>query len=75
MRTYTVVLIPDPNDGAYTVIVPALPGLVSQGETIEDALTMAQEAITFHLECLAEQGEPIPDEGDVVVERVEVAVA
>lgn len=53
LRRYTVVLIPDPNDGAYTVTVPALPGLVSHGETLEEALAMAQEAITFHLECLA----------------------
>jgi len=75
VRKYTVVLIPDPEDGAYTVIVPALPGLVSQGETLEEALAMAQEAIAFHLESLVEEGQPIPDEGNVIVERVEVAVA
>ncbi len=33
MRTYTVVLDPDPDEGGYTVTVPALPGCITQGET------------------------------------------
>lgn len=75
MRRYTVVLIPDPEDGGYTLTVPALPGLVTQGDSLEDALAMAREAIAFHLECLVEEGEAIPDEGGIVVEHVEVAIA
>ena len=35
MRTYTVVLDPDLDEGGYTVTVPALPGCVTQGETVE----------------------------------------
>lgn len=75
MRRYTVVLVPDPEDGGYTLTVPALPGLVTQGDSLQEALTMAREAIAFHLECLAEEGEAIPEEGEIVVEHVEVAVA
>lgn len=72
MRRYTVVLIPNPEDGGYTLTFPALPGLVTQGDSLEDALTMAKEAIVFHLECLVEEGEAIPEEGGIVVEHVEV---
>lgn len=53
MKTiYQINLIPEP-EGGYTVLVPALPGCVSYGETIEQATTNAQEAIELHLECLA----------------------
>lgn len=75
MRRYTVVPVPDPSDGGYTLTVPALPGLVAQGESREDALAMASRAIAFHLECLAEEGEALPEEGALLVEQVEVTVA
>jgi antitoxin HicB len=61
-REYTVFLQPDPEDGGYTVIVPALPGVVTQGDTLEEAISMAKEAIELHIECLAADGEPIPEE-------------
>ena len=73
MRRYTLVLIPDREDGGYSVLVPALPGLATQGDTREQALHMAREAIEFHLECLSAEGEPIPED-EILVERVEVDV-
>lgn len=75
MRRYTVVLIPEPDAGGYSVTVPALPGLFTQGDTKEEALGAAREAIVFHLESLAEEGEVPPEEGAIVIEHVEVAVA
>ena len=75
MRRYTVVLIPEIEEGGYSVTVPALPGLFTQGDTQAEALVAAREAIAFHLECLADEGEPIPDEGALLIEHVEVAVA
>lgn len=42
-RSYSVILEPD--DGAYTVIVPALPEAHTWGETPEQALAMAREVI------------------------------
>ncbi len=59
---YTVLLEPDPDDGSYTVTVPALPGVVTQGATFEEALAMAREAIQCHLEGLLADGEPVPEE-------------
>jgi antitoxin HicB len=59
--TYTVELIPTEPDG-YSVHVPALPGVVTSGGTVEEALAMAREAITLHLAGLREDGLEIPIE-------------
>ena len=59
-RTYTVVLDPDPEEGGYTVTVPALPGVVTQGDTVEQCIERVREAIALHLAAMAEDGEPIP---------------
>lgn len=45
MRRYTVVLTPEPDGSAYNMVVPALPGCLTWGATIEDARAMAQDAI------------------------------
>ena len=56
--TYSIVLTPEA--GSYAVSVPALPGCVTVGATVEDALAMAAEAIALWVEDLADAGEPIP---------------
>ncbi len=69
-RRYTVLLTPDPEEGGCTVTVPALPGCITEGDTegdtvgdtVEEALANAREAIKCHLEGLAADGEPIPEE-------------
>jgi antitoxin HicB len=61
MRTYSIVVDPDP-EGGYTVTVPALPGCITQGETIEECITRAQEAIGLYVEDLVASGVPIPEE-------------
>jgi antitoxin HicB len=58
---YTVLLDPD-GEGGYTVTVPALPGVVTQGDTFDEAIEMAKDAIMLHLEDLEADGEPIPNE-------------
>ena len=59
---YTIILDPDPEEGGYTVTVPSLPGCVTQGETIEEAITMAKDAIRLYIETLLENGESVPEE-------------
>jgi predicted RNase H-like HicB family nuclease len=49
-------------EGGYTVIVPSLPGCVTYGDTIEEAIEMAKEAIELYLESLKEHDEEIPTE-------------
>jgi predicted RNase H-like HicB family nuclease len=62
MRRYTLLLIPDTEEGGYTVKVPALPGCVTEGDTIEEAIAMAREAIAGWVEAAIKAGEPIPEE-------------
>ena len=38
------------DEGGYTVYVPSLPGCISEGETVEEALTNIREAIALYLE-------------------------
>ncbi len=59
--TYRILLRKEP-EGGYTVIVPALPGCVTYGETLENAIEMAKEAIDLYLESLRAHNEEIPTE-------------
>lgn len=59
---YTIILHPDVEEGGYTVIVPALPGCVTQGETLEDAIAMAKDAIRLYIDTLIVDGLPVPEE-------------
>ena len=68
--SFTVVF--DKGENGYTVTVPALPGLVTEGRTLEEARHMALDAIRCHLESLRKDGEDIPTEVEVDVERLEV---
>lgn len=73
MLRYSVVLLPNPGEAMYTVVVPELPGLTTQGANVEDALANVREAIEVHLEGLALDGEQIPEEIEpVIFARVEV---
>ena len=60
MRAFTLLLEPDEEEGGYTVTVPALPGCITQGDTLDEALAMAKDAITGYLASLEAHGEPIP---------------
>lgn len=62
MRRYTIILEPDPEEGGYTVIVPSLPGCVTQGETLEECIERAKEAIAGYIESLEAHGDPVPEE-------------
>jgi len=53
-------------EGGYTVIVPSLPGCITYGETIEEAIEMAKEAIELYIESLKEHGEEIPTEEETL---------
>ena len=50
-------------------MVPALPGVVTQGETIEEALDNAREASLLWIEIRTEDGFPIPVETAAVLAR------
>ncbi|MGH2602159.1 MAG: type II toxin-antitoxin system HicB family antitoxin [Dehalococcoidia bacterium] len=60
-RRYTVLLEENPG-GVYTVTVPLLPGCVTQGATIDEALAHVREAIEGYIEILQRDGEDVPEE-------------
>lgn len=45
---------------AFGVVIPDLPGCFSAGDTLDEALTNAREAILFHLEGMLDDGKPFP---------------
>jgi len=49
-------------DNRFVVSVPALPGCFSQGDTYEEAVAMAEDAIRGYLQLAIEKGETIPAE-------------
>ncbi|MEX0812177.1 MAG: type II toxin-antitoxin system HicB family antitoxin [Chitinophagales bacterium] len=72
-HTYRILLTEEP-DGGYTVTVPALPGCVTYGETMKEAVAMAKDAIALYIESLAAHGDPIPSEEVIFEHMVSVAV-
>ena len=44
------VILEPSEDGGYTVIVPALPGCISEGDTRDEAIANIREAIQLYLE-------------------------
>ena len=60
--------------GGYNVIVPAIPEIITYGETIEEAREMAADAIRCFLESAIETGEPIPEEIAPAVEQLAVTL-
>jgi antitoxin HicB len=76
---YYTVLFEPAEEGGYVVTCPALPGLVTEGDTLEDARAMAQDAVRGYLESLAKDGLPPPPDdpqprSTLLKETVSVAV-
>jgi antitoxin HicB len=71
-RSFTINLNPQP-EGGFTVLVPALPEVVTEGEAREEALANAREAIEAMLAVYREEGWPIPADVPTEVEHLTVA--
>ena len=59
MLTYTVELEPQ-KEGGYTVTVPVLPGCISEGDTLEQALANIKDAVQGYIRVLAKHKRKIP---------------
>jgi len=60
MKQYKLSILLTPEDeGGYSVSVPELPGCFTQGETIEEALDMAKEAICLYVESLEDDDQQL----------------
>jgi antitoxin HicB len=69
---FTVVLEPQ-EGGGFTVSVPALPEVVTEGETEAEALEMAEEAIRAIVEYRRDHGMPIPADASPTVRKITIA--
>jgi len=58
-KRYPIVI--EPTGTGYSAYSPDLDGCVATGKTREEVECEMQEAITFHLEGMAQNGEPIPE--------------
>lgn len=74
MSTYKIHLHKEP-DGGYTAIVPTLPGCVSYGENIDEAISMVKVAIELYIEELKDRNEPIPDDTNTLEYSLSLDVA
>jgi predicted RNase H-like HicB family nuclease len=70
---YTVVLEPCEDEPGFVATVPALPGCITQGDSLDEALTNVRDAISLWIRDGLAHGEPIPRD-ESVVRRVKVSV-
>ena len=69
--SYTVIFEPA-DEGGFVVTCPALPGLVTEGDTLEEARQMATDAIRAYIESLQKDSLPIPSDKHPVEEQISV---
>jgi len=67
------VVLQESEDGGYEVSVPALDGCFTQGDSMDEALENAKEAIVCYLEGLEKLNE-IKTKPDLTIKEVEVAI-
>jgi len=63
LRFYRAIAHQAPDDGpedGWDVVFPDLPGCVSQGDTVEDALRNAAEALALHVDGMVAEGLDLP---------------
>ncbi len=71
-NTYRVLLNKEP-EGGFTALVPMLPGCITYGETMDEAIVNVKEAIELYMESLTAHGEPIPNEENTFEYSVSVS--
>ena len=73
MGDYSFTILVEPNDpDGYLVTCPALPGLVTEGDTLDEAFGMAKDAIEAYLISLIKHGDPIPEDKMAFPVRVRI---
>jgi len=70
--SYHVMLRWEPDDEVYMAWVLSLPGCVTFGKSIEEALEMARDAIEIYVETLISHGEVVPSDESVIERTVKI---
>jgi predicted RNase H-like HicB family nuclease len=63
----SVLVIHEAEEGGYWAEFPALPGCYTQGETIDEVIKRAPEAVESHVQALREDGQEVPSENLLVM--------
>ncbi len=61
------VILEPSDEGGYTIYVPALPGCISEGDNIDEALENIQQAIELYLEPVEKD---ITDDKDIIIREL-----
>ncbi len=68
MTEYKFTVFYEPaEEGGYLVSVPSMPEICTEGDTLEEARAMAEDAIRLVIESNIKRNEPIPE--DVVIDQ------
>ena len=67
------VMLHKAEEGGFTVTVPALPGCITEGDNLDEAVSRAKEAIELYVEELQSRGEDIPDDSETLEYSVHLA--
>jgi len=71
LRRFKIIL--ERESSGFSVTVPSLSGCTTQGETLEECIKNAKEAVELYIHSLIDDNLPVP-EGDVLMEEIEVAI-
>lgn len=75
MKIYNYSVAFEPvTEGGYNVIVPAIPEICTYGETLEEAKTMAEDAIKCFLESALQAKEPIPEDREPSIKKIAISI-
>jgi predicted RNase H-like HicB family nuclease len=58
MTEYTIII--EDAGSNFAAYAPDVPGCIAAATTVEETLTLMEEALAMHLEMLREMGEPVP---------------
>ncbi len=76
MREYKYTVFYEPaEEGGYLISVPAMPEICTEGDTIEEARAMAEDAIRLVIESNIKRNEPIPEDVAIDKEPIKEQVA
>jgi antitoxin HicB len=66
-----IMLRPEP-EGGYTALLPALPGCVTYGRTVDEAREMARDAISGYIASLRKHNDTVPTDDNTLVASLDL---
>ena len=62
-----------PEEGGYLAYFPTLPGCQTWGDTFEEAVQSAEEALAVYVETLMANGDPMPKAAEEAVSEMQIS--